>query len=176
MIDALLLCLAAGIGGWSCLLAWSPWRLLLAIGSVGLLLGALIFRRVGLAVSSSALAAALFITAILSAEVSRLWQALGFGVALFVLLEVSWDRVRMLDTRFPPRSYARRLAWIARCAALSAVVLFVSVTLGYNTVGRTSLPVPFVAVVAAVGLSVAGAAALVFRRLRERARAAQEDR
>jgi hypothetical protein len=151
VIDALLVLVAASLGAWCLAIAYSPWMLAACVASVGFLVGALAFRRIGLLVAAASLLALCFLAGILSGAGSRIWEATAYGFGVLAMVETGWDRVRLVPGKLTVRSYARRLAYLARCVAISAAAVLVAATLGYNTVLHWGLSLPFVV---AVGLAV----------------------
>lgn len=161
MIDLLLVALSAAMGTSAALLSPSPWILVAAGVSVGLLLAALVFRRTGLLVACGALLSLCVLSAYFAAPQERLWHALAYGIGLLTLLDVGWDRVRLVRARLDARAYAQRLGALGRAAAFSVASVFVAVTLGYGTALEYGMDVPFAVAVGIAALAGAGAAALI---------------
>jgi hypothetical protein len=174
VIDLTLMALAVLLGASCLVVEHSFWVLLTVIVFVALELAALAFRRVGLLVAAAAVGAVAFVVATVAGASPRFWPALGLGTGLLVLLDVSWDRVRLLQARLDAPTCARRAVFLLQCAALSGGGLFVAATLGYGAARRLGIALPVEAALC-IGVGAAAALALVILGALKRWRREEEE-
>jgi hypothetical protein len=169
MIRAAIIAIPLLIGGYSATLTLQAWTVVFGLLGIALTTGGAALRRYPLIVGGAVASLANYVSALPALDTPpNIWMAVAVGLGIFLLLELGYDWIHAVRRPVSRRIYAPRILHFALVAAVSFLITFLAVTLGYNVVLRISGDVPFWLGVLGVTGAVAIAGILILFWLKNR--------